>query len=88
MDDGGEKVNEMKELAATSNGLKAMCTVMAHEGIEDCRKSCGGNGYLMASGIALQVLYAMCALRCNCFVCVCGDMRAVLFLVHILGNRH
>jgi len=32
--------------------LKGLCTYMAWEGIEDCRKCCGGNGYLMVSGIA------------------------------------
>ena len=36
----------LKELAATSAGLKSLCT------LEDCRKCCGGNGYLLNSGIA------------------------------------
>uniref|UniRef100_A0A6A7GC50 Peroxisomal acyl-coenzyme A oxidase 1 isoform X1 n=1 Tax=Hirondellea gigas TaxID=1518452 RepID=A0A6A7GC50_9CRUS len=53
-DKGDSNLASMKELASTSNGLKAMCTVMALEGIEDCRKCCGGNGYLMASGVATQ----------------------------------
>jgi acyl-CoA oxidase len=42
----------LKELAATSAGLKSLCTVICTEGIEDCRKCCGGNGYLLNSGIA------------------------------------
>eukprot|EP01083_Nonionella_stella_P291375 991488_1 len=51
---GAINVSVLKELAATLNGLKALSTVMAHEGIEDCRKCCGGNGYLLASGVAAQ----------------------------------
>jgi acyl-CoA oxidase len=42
----------LPELAATSAGLKAMATNMVANGIEDLRKCCGGNGYLMSSGIA------------------------------------
>jgi flavocytochrome c len=46
------KVENLTEVAATSAGLKAMCTYLAWFGIEDCRKCCGGNGYLMAGGLA------------------------------------
>jgi len=46
------KLEELPELAATSGGLKALCTYLAWAGIEDLRKCCGGNGYLMSSGIA------------------------------------
>ena len=42
----------LKELAATSAGLKSLCTIIANNGIEDLRKCCGGNGYLLNSGIA------------------------------------
>jgi len=45
-------LDELPFLAATSAGLKALCTVIAWQGIEDCRKCCGGNGYLLNSGIA------------------------------------
>ena len=31
--------------------LQVWTTLYAHEGIEDCRKSCGGQGYLRSSGI-------------------------------------
>jgi acyl-CoA oxidase len=44
--------NILKELAATSAGLKSLSTIIATNGIEDCRKCCGGNGYLLNSGIA------------------------------------
>ena len=42
----------LKELAVTSAGLKSLSTIMATNGVEDCRKCCGGNGYLLSSGIA------------------------------------
>ena len=45
-------IPNLNEIAATSAGLKALCTFLATEGIEDCRKACGGNGYLLNSGIA------------------------------------
>jgi flavocytochrome c len=41
----------LKELASTSAGLKSITSVIAINGIEDCRKCCGGNGYLLNSGI-------------------------------------
>ncbi|KAJ3050486.1 acyl-Coenzyme A oxidase, partial [Quaeritorhiza haematococci] len=43
----------LPEMAALSGGLKALCTYWAWQGIEDCRKCCGGNGYLLNSGIAM-----------------------------------
>ena len=46
------KAIDVIELAAMSAGLKAVCTVWADKGIEDLRKCCGGNGYLMSSGLA------------------------------------
>jgi len=44
--------DEMPELHATLSGLKAWSTVWAHLNIEDCRKACGGQGFLLSSGIA------------------------------------
>lgn len=45
---------DLKEVAALSAGLKSLCTKIAVDGIEDLRKSCGGNGYLLHSGIAFM----------------------------------
>jgi len=44
--------DELLELSATSGGLKALCSFITWQGIEDLRKCCGGNGYLLSSGIA------------------------------------
>jgi len=41
----------LAELHATSSGLKAYCTGVAGDGIETCRRACGGHGYLQASGL-------------------------------------
>lgn len=45
---------ELPELHATLSGLKVWSTLYAHEGIEDCRKATGGQGYLRSSGICDQ----------------------------------
>jgi len=42
----------LKELMFSSAGLKSLTSYMATVGIEELRKSCGGNGYLLHSGIA------------------------------------
>jgi len=47
-----QNIDVLPEIAATSAGLKALCTYLAWSGIEDCRKCCGGNGYLLSSGVA------------------------------------
>ena len=41
----------LAELHATSCGLKALATTLAAEGLESCRKACGGHGYSSFSGI-------------------------------------
>jgi len=47
-----ENIEALPEIAATSSGLKALCTYLTSQGIEDCRKCCGGNGYLHSAGLA------------------------------------
>eukprot|EP00948_MAST-09A_sp_MAST-9A-sp1_P001675 g1675.t1 len=42
----------LPEIHASSSGLKALCTLMTADGLEDIRKSCGGHGVMIASGIA------------------------------------
>jgi acyl-CoA oxidase len=51
--DGDESAaDELPELHATCAGLKAFCTTWTAALIEDCRKCCGGQGYMRSSGIA------------------------------------
>ena len=40
------------QLHAQSSGLKALLSDMSTSLIEVCRRSCGGHGYLMSSGVA------------------------------------
>ena len=44
-------LNSLPEVHATSSGLKGLVTVIASEGIESCRKACGGHGYSHLSGL-------------------------------------
>jgi flavocytochrome c len=58
---GAKVVDEkmLPEMFTTSAGLKGYVTYRVWEGMEDLRKSCGGNGYLMNSGMtSLPMDYA------------------------------
>ncbi|KAI9307460.1 acyl-CoA dehydrogenase/oxidase C-terminal [Cunninghamella echinulata] len=41
----------LADLHASSSGLKSLTTTMAVAAIEECRRACGGHGYLLASGL-------------------------------------
>ena len=41
----------LADLHATSCGLKALASTIAAEGLEVCRRACGGHGYSSFSGI-------------------------------------
>lgn len=41
----------LPELHALSSGLKSLCTELAAGGIEACRRTCGGHGYSILSGL-------------------------------------
>ncbi|KAG2226088.1 hypothetical protein INT45_011705 [Circinella minor] len=41
----------LADLHATSSGLKSLTTTMALEGLEDCRRACGGHGFSLFSGL-------------------------------------
>ena len=41
---------EVGDIHATTSALKSFCTTIAADGIEDCRKACGGHGFLQSSG--------------------------------------
>ena len=48
--------DDLPELHAISSGLKALCTFEGAQGLEDCRKCCGGHGVLMIGGVAQNAL--------------------------------
>ncbi|KAI9259026.1 acyl-CoA dehydrogenase/oxidase C-terminal [Phascolomyces articulosus] len=41
----------LADLHASSSGLKSLTTTMALEGLEDCRRACGGHGFSLFSGL-------------------------------------
>ncbi|GAA5907562.1 hypothetical protein JCM6882_004411 [Rhodosporidiobolus microsporus] len=41
----------LPDLHAMSSGLKSLCTIMASNAIEECRRACGGHGFSQASGL-------------------------------------
>lgn len=43
--------SSLPELHALSSGLKSLCTDLAAAGIETCRRTCGGHGYSVLSGL-------------------------------------
>ncbi|KAF0492560.1 peroxisomal acyl-coenzyme A oxidase 1 [Gigaspora margarita] len=49
--------NLMAEVHASSAGLKALCTDLVLEAIENARQSCGGHGYSQLSGIPNVLTY-------------------------------
>jgi acyl-CoA oxidase len=42
---------EVTDIHASSSGLKSFTTMVTADGIEDCRKACGGHGFLTCSGL-------------------------------------
>jgi acyl-CoA oxidase len=42
---------ESKDVHASSSALKSFTTTVAADGIEECRKACGGHGFLQCSGL-------------------------------------
>jgi hypothetical protein len=77
----------LSELHATSSSLKVFCTDIAANGIEVCRRTCGGHGYLLSSGLpTLLTTYLQS-------VTVEGDnnllpQQAVKFLLSALDAAH
>ena len=42
---------DVSDVHASSSALKSFTTMIAADGIEECRKACGGHGYLSCSGL-------------------------------------
>ena len=47
----GGNFDQLAEMHATAAALKAYSTLIVSNGIEECRKACGGHGYLKVSGL-------------------------------------
>ncbi|KAK4049214.1 hypothetical protein OIO90_005503 [Microbotryomycetes sp. JL221] len=48
----GGDFSMLADVHASSSGLKSLCTIMASNAIEECRRACGGHGFSMAGGLA------------------------------------
>eukprot|EP00357_Protocruzia_adherens_P016876 CAMPEP_0115016846 /NCGR_PEP_ID=MMETSP0216-20121206/27721_1 /TAXON_ID=223996 /ORGANISM="Protocruzia adherens, Strain Boccale" /LENGTH=720 /DNA_ID=CAMNT_0002387463 /DNA_START=39 /DNA_END=2201 /DNA_ORIENTATION=+ len=48
-----QNMKSLQEVAITASVMKAFASVRAANGLEDLRRSCGGNGFLHSSGISL-----------------------------------
>lgn len=48
--EGGD-LSLLADTHASSSGLKSLCTLMAANAIEECRRACGGHGFSLASGL-------------------------------------
>lgn len=44
----------LEEVHLTTSCLKAYMTMAVAEGMEKCRRACGGHGYMLASGVSLH----------------------------------
>ena len=55
----------LPRLHANSSGLKSLTTRLVSDGLEECRKACGGHGYMAASGLPefLNTYLANCTLE-------------------------
>ena len=49
--DAGTTKTVVADVHATTSALKSYCTTFTADGIEDCRKACGGHGFLVCSGL-------------------------------------
>ena len=47
----GKTKTVVADVHATTPALKSYCTTFTADGIEDCRKACGGHGFLVCSGL-------------------------------------
>ncbi|CAD7967620.1 unnamed protein product [Amoebophrya sp. A25] len=52
----GNKFEKLQEMHCLTSTLKAVNTMIAVDGMEQCRKALGGHGYLNAAGIGPQTL--------------------------------
>ena len=44
-------LSELPDVHVAAAGLKSLCTTLAANGMEECRKLCGGHGYSLLSGL-------------------------------------
>jgi len=50
---------QVSDLHATTSALKSFSSTLSTDGIEDCRKACGGHGFLASSGLPELLTYSL-----------------------------
>ncbi|CDJ67673.1 acyl-coenzyme A oxidase, putative [Eimeria necatrix] len=78
--------DRLEEVHLVTSCLKAYMTLAAAEGIEQCRRACGGHGYLQASGVSLHLVsYLPQVTYEGDFVIL--SLQAGRLLLKVVGNR-
>lgn len=54
--------DDLPHLHALSSGMKAVTTGVTADGIEECRRTCGGHGYSQLSGLPNLCALPLCLL--------------------------
>jgi acyl-CoA oxidase len=72
----------------TTPALKSYCTTFTADGIEDCRKACGGHGFLVCSGfVQLSNTYLQsCTVRGHNQMLPQQVIKVLLKLVAVIGS--
>lgn len=50
---------QVSDLHASTSALKSFASTLSTDGIEDCRKACGGHGFLASSGLPELLTYSL-----------------------------
>eukprot|EP00252_Welwitschia_mirabilis_P015228 TRINITY_DN33496_c0_g1_i1.p1 TRINITY_DN33496_c0_g1~~TRINITY_DN33496_c0_g1_i1.p1 ORF type:complete len:663 (-),score=132.97 TRINITY_DN33496_c0_g1_i1:218-2206(-) len=79
----------LPEVHACTAGLKSLTTTVTADGIEDCRKLCGGHGYLCSSGLPelFAVYVPSCTYEGDNTVLLLQVARFLMKTVQQLRNR-
>lgn len=76
----------LEELHLVTSSLKSFMTLATADGMEKCRKACGGHGYMLASGVALHFInFVPQATYEGDFVVL--SIQAGRLLLKVVGNK-
>jgi len=79
----------VSDMHASTSCLKSFCSTVACDGIEECRKACGGHGFLMASGLPemLGTYLQNPTVEGDNHMLPQQTVRVLLKIVHAIGAR-
>lgn len=87
---GAKDFSTLAKAHACTAGLKSLTTSVTADGIEGCRKLCGGHGYLCSSGLPelFAVYVPACTYERDNTVLLLQDARDTKELLPVLGDIH